>query len=160
MKLIILLILTLTLTLTSSLTIAKNSLVKKCAHLQEVSESQFMLFNKKEFIELGECLAVHTIKKQRVEGLPKVCAEVVENEDNPFGIMSLSKLETIYIGQCIGTINYIYQRYDNELVNRNQGGYGYRYACRKGIPAAKVLINQATDSISRNQIKNLLCEVQ
>jgi len=158
MKLIILLIFT----LTSSVTLAKNILVNECVHLQEISESQFVLFNKKEFIKLGECLAVHTIKRHKIKHLPKLCAEVIENEDNPFGIMSLSKLETIYIGQCIGTINYIYQRYDNELVNQYRGGYRYKeiYACRRGLPAAKVLINHASDSMSRNQIKNLLCEVQ
>lgn len=160
MKLIILLILT----LTSSVTLAKNTLVDECAHLQEISESQFVVFNKKEFIELGECLTVHTIKRRQVKHLPKLCAEVIENQDNPLGIMSLSKLEAIYIGQCMGAINYIYNRYNNELVNQYSNNYSYRYkeryVCRKGIQAAKVLINDATNSMSRNEIKSILCKEQ
>ena len=140
---------------------AKSTLIADCSHLESASKAQFVLFNKKEFIELGECLAIYTAKNQHVKDLSMMCDEVTENASNPFGIMSLTKLEAIYIGQCVGTINYIYQRYNNELlVSRRGYRSSEKYSCYKGVEAVDILRKNASDSMSRNEIRALLCHAR
>jgi len=155
MRLLILLIL-ISFTQTS---FTKNELVGDCSHLKEATEAEFILFNKKEFIELGECLAVHTIKNRAITDLPMLCNEVIEDKITPFGIMSLTKLEAIYIGQCVGVINYIYQRYNEENIIRNNSRYGRKtkYYCVKGLSAVKILSESNNDESNRSEIRDLLC---
>lgn len=135
---------------------AKDTLVDDCSHLKDAKEADFILFNKKEFIELGECLAIDTLKKQSVNNLPRICKEVTENEATPLGIMSLTKLEAIYIGQCIGAINYIYQRYNNERLAQGYRGPS-EYSCVKGMKAVKLIINQGQNDMTRRDIRDILC---
>lgn len=137
---------------------AEVSLPKDCSHLQSVSEADFVLLNKKEFIELGECLAISSIKKKAPLNIVESCREVDEDRRNLLGIMSLSKLEAIMIGQCVGTINYIYQHYDQELVS----AYRYnnqRYYCSKGIHAVDIIRKSSVDLNSRAMLRDLLCRV-
>ena len=133
----------------------------KRQHLESASKAQFVLFNKKEFIELGECLAIYTAKNQHIKDLPMMCDEVTENATNPLGIMSLTKLEAIYIGQCVGTINYIYQRYNNEfLVSRGYYRRSQKYFCNKGMEAVNLLKKNSSDSMSRDEVRDLLCNAR
>jgi hypothetical protein len=143
----------------SQVSFAKNALVDDCSHLKDASEAQFTLFSKKEFIQLGECLAVHTIKRRSITNLPMFCNEVIEDKTTPFGIMSLTKLEAIYIGQCVGVINYIYLRYNEENIDRHNSRYGRnkKYYCVKGLSAVKILSANNNDESNRSDIRDLLC---
>ena len=137
---------------------ASEKLIAGCAHLKSAKEAEFVLFNKKEFIQLGECIAVNFIKKQTILNLPRACEEVTENQLNPLGILSLTKLEAIYIGQCIGVINYIYQHYHDEAVQYNRRSRRNRkYSCVKGSAAVKILSASVNDENYRNDIRDLLC---
>ncbi len=140
-------------------TFAKESLPKDCSHLQDATEADFVLFSKKEFIELGECLAVSLIKKRLPLNVVDSCSEVDEDRRNILGIFSLSKLEAILIGQCIGAINYIYQRYDNEAVST----YNYqhqKYQCINGLDAVDILRGSKAKSYTRTKLRDLLCSVR
>jgi hypothetical protein len=143
----------------SQISFAKNALVDDCSHLKGASEAQFTLFNKKEFIQLGECLVVHTIKNGPITNLPMLCNEVIEDKSTPLGIMSLTKLEAIYIGQCVGVINYIYQRYNEENISLNNFRYGRskKYYCVKGTLAVRILSERNHGESKRNDIRDLLC---
>jgi hypothetical protein len=143
----------------SQVSFAKNTLVDDCSHLKEASEAQFTLFNKTEFIQLGECLAVHTIKRGPITDLPMLCDEVREDDSTPLGNWSLTKLEAIYIGQCVGVINYIYQRYNEESVSLNNYRYGRskKYYCVRGESAVKILRESNHEESNRADILNLLC---
>ncbi|MGK2233225.1 hypothetical protein [Colwellia polaris] len=135
---------------------AKESLPKDCSHLQTAMEADFVLLSKKEFIELGECLAVNLIKKRTPLNVVESCNEVDEDRRNLLGIFSLSKLEAILIGQCMGTINYIYEHYDNEPVL----SYNYQtkiYQCTKGVQAVDILRQSRAKSYSRTVLRDLLC---
>ena len=70
---------------------AKESLPKDCSHLKGVTEADFVLLSKKEFIELGECLAISLIKKRAPLNVVESCSEVDEDRRNILGIFSLSK---------------------------------------------------------------------
>jgi hypothetical protein len=139
--------------------LAKELLPKDCSHLQDVAEADFVLLRKKDFIELGECLAVSLIKKRTPLNVAESCNEVDENRRNILGILSLSKLEAILIGHCVGTINYIYQHYDNEPVST----YSYnsrktkRYQCTKGLQAVDILRQSTANLYSRTKLRDLLC---
>lgn len=139
--------------------LAKESLPKDCSHLQNATEADFVLFSKKEFIELGECLAVSFIKKSVPLNVIESCSEVDEDRRNILGIFSLSKFEAILIGQCVGAINYIYQHYDNEPVST----YSYRsrqtkrYQCIRGLQAVDILRKSTAKSYSRTKLRDLLC---
>ena len=141
---------------------AKESLPKDCSHLKDVTEADFVLLSKKEFIELGECLAISLIKKRTPLNVVESCSEVDEDRRNILGIFSLSKLEAILIGQCVGTINYIYQHYDNEPVS----SYSYRsskanrYQCTKGPQAVDILRQSTAKSYTRTKLRDLLCSVR
>ena len=89
---------------------AKGSLHSACKQYQEVLESSFVLFSKKELMELGTCTGVALLKGHRLSTLVDSCNEV-EEAKSVFGIASLSKAEAIKVGQCVGVIDYIYQRY-------------------------------------------------
>jgi len=138
---------------------AKETLPEDCSHLQSITEANFVLFSKKEFIKLGECLAVSSIKERASLNLFESCNEVDEDRRNILGIFSLSKLEAILMGQCVGAINYIYQRYDNEPVSE----YSYRssqsrkYQCRKGFDAVDIIRRSSRNSITRTKLRDLLC---
>lgn len=132
----------------------KNRLPNDCSHLQEVTELDFVLFSKKEFIELGECLAINAIKTNLPINIVEACNEVDEDRRNILGIFSLSKSEAIRIGQCMGAINYVYQRYNNELVNR----YSYKtYQCAKGVSAVDTIRANLFGDVNRKNLRNALC---
>lgn len=133
---------------------SKNKLAIDCSHLKEVSKIDFVLFSKKEFIELGECLAINAIKSNLTFSMLEACNEVDEDRRNILGIFSLSKSEAIRIGQCVGAINYIYQRYNDEPVNR----YSYRtYQCTKGIYAVEIIRAGLFGEVNRKNLRKALC---
>ena len=144
----------------SSQSFAKERLPSNCAHLSEVSKASFVLFNKKEFMQLGECLAIAALKSQKKLDLARSCNEVDEDRRNFLGILSLSKLESILLGQCTGTINYIYEHYNNERIN----GYRYRlsnrivYRCKKGEKAVDILRSINEKEVGRSDVRDLLCD--
>ncbi|WP_010561988.1 hypothetical protein [Pseudoalteromonas spongiae] len=132
----------------------KERLPSDCSHLQSVTELDFVLFSKKEFIELGECLAINAIKSNLPFNMLEACNEVDEDRRNILGIFSLSKSEAIRIGQCVGAINYIYQRYNDEPVNH----YSYRtYQCTKGIYAVDIIRAGLFGEVNRKNLRKALC---
>lgn len=132
----------------------KNRLPSDCSHLQEVTELDFVLFSKKEFIELGECLAINAIKTSLPFNMIEACNEVDEDRRNLLGIFSLSKSEAIRIGQCMGAINYIYQRYNDEPVSR----YSYKtYQCTKGVDAVDIIRAGLLGDVNRKNLRKSLC---
>ena len=143
----------------SSQAYAKERLPSNCAHLSEVSKASFVLFNKKEFMQLGECLAIAALKNQKKLDLVRSCNEVDEDRRNFLGILSLSKLESILLGQCMGTINYIYEHYNKERVS----DYRYRssnhrvYRCNKGVKAVDILRSINEKEVGRSDVRDLLC---
>lgn len=144
----------------SSQSFAKERLPSNCSHLSEVSKASFVLFNKKEFMQLGECLAIAALKNQKKLDLVRSCNEVDEDRRNFLGILSLSKLESILLGKCIGTINYIYEHYDKERVDNYQYSSSNRlvYRCNKGEKAVDILRNIKEEGIGREDIRELLCD--
>jgi hypothetical protein len=139
---------------------AKDRLPSNCSHLSEVSKASFVLFNKKEFIQLGECLAISALKSHNKLDLVRSCNEVYEDKRNLLGILSLSKLESILLGQCLGTINYIYEHYNKERANDYRYGSNDRivYRCRKGEKAVDVLRSSKKKEIGRSDVRDLLCD--
>jgi len=146
----------------SQVTFAKSELPKDCNHLKEVSEANSVLFNKKEFIQLGECLAIHTIKRKPIVDLGMICKEVIEYQNGPFGTLSLTKLEAIYIGQCSGVISYTYQRYNEEYPSNMNLRHrrNNKYSCVNGMDAVHVLSEITAEKTSRSELRDLLCEVR
>lgn len=144
----------------SSQSFAKERLPSNCSHLSEVSKASFVVFNKKEFMQLGECLAIAALKNQKKLDLVQSCNEVDEDRRNFLGILSLSKLESILLGQCMGTINYIYEHYNKERVSDNRYRSSNRivYRCNKGVKAVDILRNIKTEEIGREDIRELLCD--
>lgn len=141
---------------------ANDQLMKDCSHLSNAKEAEIALFNKETFIQLGECIAVNLIKKKPIINLSRACDEVIEDKSNPFGDFSLTKLEAIYIGQCIGVINYIYQHYNDETVDiikrKQTWNSRYRkYSCIKGLKAVSILRASANEESNRDNIRELLC---
>ena len=138
---------------------AKDALIKDCAHLQDTTKADFVLLSKKEFIQLGECLAVSYLKKKVEINLLESCNEVDEDRRNFLGIFSLSKLEAIQIGQCLGVINFIHQHYDNEPIPYKRNRYNRRgvYHCTKGNKAIDLIKNNYTEYSSRSELRDLLC---
>jgi len=138
---------------------AKETLPKDCSHLQSATEADFVLFSKKEFIQLGECLAVSLIKERTPLNLFESCNEVDEDRRNILGIFSLSKLEAILMGQCVGAINYIYRHYDSEPVSeyRYRSSQTKKYQCIKGLHAVDLIRQSSSNSITRTKLRDLLC---
>lgn len=123
--------------------------MKDCENLDALDKKSFVLFNKKELIELGECAALEVIKSNKPYDWGKACREYIEDEQAFLGTFVLSKLEAIQIGQCIGAINYTYMRYHKEE--------GRSTSCLKGKEAIRVLVTLTDDSISKRELKSLLC---
>jgi hypothetical protein len=140
--------------------LAKEALVDDCSHLKGASEAEFALFSKKEFIELGECLAVYTIERKPILDLPMLCDEVREDETNPLGNWSLTKLEAIYIGQCLGVIDYVYKRYNRQFVMRRNSWntQNEKYSCYRGGDAVKIIRKEASIKMSEYDIRDLICK--
>jgi hypothetical protein len=142
----------------SHLSYSKQSLPEDCSYLKDVVEADLVLFNKKEFIQLGECLAVNRLKTQSDIDLVRSCKEVDEDRRNYLGILSLSKLEAILIGQCIGSINYIYEHYNNEFTN-NWRNSSEKYTCIKGKEAVYRIMYSSMAFFNRANLRNRLCYV-
>lgn len=141
---------------------AKDALVDDCSHLKEATEAEFTLFSKKEFIELGECIGVYTIERKPILDLSMLCDEVREDETNPFGNWSLTKLEAIYIGQCLGVIDYVYNRYNRQFVMRRNSWntQNEKYSCYRGGDAVKILRKKASIKMSEHDIRDLICKAR
>ncbi|GHB59019.1 hypothetical protein GCM10008107_05180 [Psychrosphaera saromensis] len=143
----------------SHISYSKESLPDDCIHLKSVGKANFVLLNKKEFIQLGECLAIHFIKKHSELDLVRSCNEVDEDRRNLLGILSLSKLEAILIGQCVGAIKYIYQHYNNEPINNSSNRWQstYVYRCIKGKKAVDKIRYSSKKLLNRTNLLKLLC---
>ncbi|MDO6569010.1 hypothetical protein Q4561_18200 [Alteromonas sp. 1_MG-2023] len=137
-----------------------ESLPSNCSNLDEVVEESFVIFSKMEFIQLGECLAENLLKKRKTLNIVDACNEVVEDKNNYLGILSLSKAESIKIGQCAGAIKYIYTRYDEELVPHRPGYYSSHrvYRCKKGSTAIEAIRKSGEVSMNRENLRDLLCD--
>ena len=134
--------------------------------LAQVSTTNLIFFNTAEVLNIGKCVGVELVKKGIMNGLPKACDEVVENNSNLLGSLSLSINEAIHIGQCMGVINYVYERYNGERYNlsrydRYSSKYKkYIYQCDIGMVAVRKLITTNASLSSRSKIRDVLCETQ
>lgn len=156
------LLLALLLLLISAQSLAKISLPKDCNEYQDVAKGDFILFNKAQLIQLGECIGKNQLKKGKINWLADSCAEVSEDMNNPMGILSLSKVEAIQIGMCLGVIDAIYTRFDDTIIERNEHYSSYqrsyrKYYCIKGNPAILRLIEVGKTPMSREEIRDKLC---
>ena len=139
---------------------AKSELPYGCDEYSKVEEKSFVLFNKKQFIELGECAGEALVKAKKVYDIADACSEVVEDKNSLLGIFSLSKLEAIKMGVCLGAINAVYNRYDREVVTATDS---YRrpkryYSCKKGMEGVSKLISSADDEYyERSELRDILC---
>lgn len=149
------LILTFFIILLSHSSFAQNTLPNDCEEYESVNKSNFVLLHKSEFIKLGECLGASLVKQQRISGLTDACREISEYDHSLTGIFSLSKVEAIKIGVCLGAINSIYSRYNNEKVGR----YSSReiYHCERGGEAVYTLMRIGNEAINRSQLRDALC---
>lgn len=143
---------------------AKINLPSDCNEYQEVTKSDFVLIHKKEFIQLGECIGRAHLKTRTIDWLSDSCSEIPEDKNNPLGILSLSKIEAIKIGMCLGVINAIYTRYDDAYVYQQHRRYNsYRsshrkYSCMKGEPAIQRLMKLVDTRVNRDEIRDELCK--
>ncbi|MFT4927661.1 MAG: hypothetical protein ACI8WB_003774 [Phenylobacterium sp.] len=137
--------------------VAKEALVKSCQHLQSATKATFVLFSKKELIELGKCTGVDLIKKGQMKALELACGEVTENKASPLGIASLSMVEAIQIGQCMGVINYIYDHYHGESVESNRNR---TYQCRRDTIEAAEILSISESINTRDEARAKLCTKQ
>lgn len=155
-----------------ALMISFNSMAKvripvRCEEgIEQISKTNLMFFDTTEVIKVGECVGIELAKKGAMEHLPKACDEVVENKNNLLGGLSLSKKEALQIGQCMGVINYVYDRYNGERYNLSRyDSYDLRYKnsiyqCDTGMTAViKLAATNATVS-SRSKIRDVLCEAE
>lgn len=139
---------------------AKSELPYGCNEYSKVEKKSFVLFNKKQFIELGECAGEALVKAKKVYNIAGACSEVVEDKNSLLGIFSLSKLEAIKVGVCLGVINAIYNRYDGEAITPM---YEYlvtkqHYRCKKGIQGVKKLISSIDyEYYTRFELRDILC---
>lgn len=134
-------------------------LIKDCQHLEQATKSEFILFSKRDLVELGECIGINFLKNKVDIDLVTSCKEVSEDRRNPLGILSLSKVEAVQIGQCVGVINFIYQHYHGEKVfNERIKKYSNReYRCKRGNEAVVIISTADKVNWDRNIVKNLLC---
>lgn len=140
---------------------AKSELPYNCNEYSDVEEKNLVLFNKKQFIELGECAGEALVKAKKVYNIAAACSEVIEDKNSLLGIFSLSKVEAIKIGVCIGAINAVYTRYDRELVlvNSRYRSTKRYYSCKKGLLAVNELVASATDEYyMRSELRDILCD--
>lgn len=136
------------------LSVAKIALSNDCSNYKEVAESDFILFNKTEFIQLGECVGRSLLQKGKLTHLVEACNEVIEDNISPLGILSLSKVEAIQIGQCFGAVKYTHDRYQGQQ-------YDYysdkTYHCTQGIEAAQLLSLKNKEFKSSKDIRSAIC---
>lgn len=140
---------------------AKSELPYNCNEYSNVEEKNFVLFNKKQFIELGECAGEALVKAKKVYNIAAACSEVIEDKNSLLGIFSLSKVEAIKMGVCIGAINAVYTRYDRELVlvNSRYRSTKRYYSCKKGLLAVNELVASAKDEYyKRSELRDILCD--
>jgi len=132
---------------------AKVSLHSDCKQYKNIADYSFVLFSKRDLIELGACTGVALLKENRLPNLVDSCKEVLEAK-SVFGIATLTKLEAIQAGQCAGVINYIYNHYHNERTN-----YGSKrvYSCIRGDEAVELLSKESKKTYRRNDVRDLLC---
>jgi hypothetical protein len=134
--------------------------------VSQINKTNLMFFNSTEVIKAGECVGVELVKRGVDQELPKACGEVVENKTNVLGALSLSKKEALQIGQCLGAINYVYDRYNDETYHpsRYDSYYSkyksYVYQCATGMSAVQRLISTTHSLNSRSKIRDVLCEAQ
>ncbi|NRA59810.1 MAG: hypothetical protein HRU25_02655 [Psychrobium sp.] len=125
---------------------------------QGMVASSFVLFSKKELMELGTCTGVALLKRNRLSTLVYSCNEAQEAR-SVFGIATLSKAEAIQVGQCVGVINYIYDRYDGERLDYSAyRRSNYVYSCIRGRAAVDLLSKEPKRSYGRNTVRDLLCD--
>lgn len=139
---------------------AKSELPYGCDEYSKVEEKSFVLFNKKQFIELGECAGEALVKAKKVYNIADACSEVVEDKNSLLGIFSLSKLEAIKMGVCLGAINAVYNRYDREVVTTTNSYLRSKryYSCKKGMEGVSKLISSADDEYyERSELRDILC---
>jgi len=160
----ILLLLTLIISFNS---IAEIRVPVRCEEsVAQISTTNLIFFNSTEVIKVGECVGVELVKRGVMEALPKACDEVVEHKNNLLGALSLSKKEALQIGQCMGVINYVYDRYNDEKYNtsRYDSYYSkyksYVYQCVTGMTAVKKLASTTYSLSSRSKIRDVLCEAE
>lgn len=135
------------------LSLAKSSLPNSCSDYTEISKSDFILFNKAEFIDLGECIGRALLQKGKLTFLAEACEEVTEDKLSTFGIVTLSKVEAIQIGQCLGAIAYTHDRYQGKE-------YSYSnetYHCSQGIEAIKLLSSTTNSLKSSRDVRSVIC---
>lgn len=134
--------------------------------VSQINKTNLIFFNSTEVIKAGECVGVELVKRGVDQELPKACGEVVENKTNVLGALSLSKKEALQIGQCLGAINYVYDRYNDEKYHpsRYDSYYSkyksYVYQCATGMSAVQRLISTTHSLSSRSKIRDVLCEAQ
>jgi len=153
-------ILMLVLILFSQTSFAKSDLPYGCTEYTKVEDKDLVLFNKKQFIELGECAGAELVKAKKVSHISNACSEVIEDKQSLLGIFSLSKVEAIKMGVCFGAINAVYTRYDRELTI-DSGRYRTKryYSCKKGMEAVNTLIFGAKDEYyERSELRDILCK--
>ncbi|NQZ93553.1 MAG: hypothetical protein HRT97_14585 [Moritella sp.] len=131
-----------------------------------INKTDLIFFNSTEVIKVGECIGVELVKRGVEQELPKACGEVIENKTNVLGALSLSKKEALQIGQCMGVINYVYDRYNNEKYrpSRYDSYYSkyknYVYQCATDMTAVNRLTSTTYSLSSRSQIRDVLCEAE
>ncbi|WMN60903.1 hypothetical protein NI389_05705 [Pseudoalteromonas xiamenensis] len=136
---------------------AKVLLPDTCQDLTEVTENSLILLNKKEFIELGECIGAAQIKTKRVNWIPEACSEIKEDESSILGVFSLSKKEALQIGMCVGVINAVFTRYDNERV-LSYSSRDRKYQCIRGKQAIDIMLSSSKVDMNREDVRELLCK--
>ncbi|MBB1398606.1 MULTISPECIES: hypothetical protein [unclassified Pseudoalteromonas] len=140
---------------------ARSHLPYSCEEYSEIELNSFVLFNKKQFIELGECAGEALVKAKKIYNIAAACSEVVEDKNSLLGIFSLSKVEAIKMGVCFGAINAVYNRYDRELVlvNSRYRSTKRYYSCKKGMAAVDELVASAKDEYyKRSELRDILCD--
>lgn len=154
-------VLALILILFSQPSYAKSELPYRCDEYSKVAEKDFVLFNKKQFIKLGECAGEALVKAKKIYNIAAACSEVVEDKNSLLGIFSLSKVEAIKMGVCLGAIKAVNNRYDRELVlvnSRYRSAKRY-YSCKKGMTAVNELVANANDEFyKRSELRDILCD--
>jgi len=144
----------------STIVYAKNTPYKECIQEEEnISKFSLILFNKAELINLGSCVGVASIKRGASLDIVESCKEVVEDKKSALGVLTLSKAEAIQIGQFLGVINYIHNKYHNENMYQR---YNYRrsndtYQCQKGMTAVKSIVELSDSKVNKIILRDALC---
>ncbi len=137
---------------------AKSSLIHNCSEYEKIAESDFILLNKAEFIQLGQCVGIELMRTERMNHLVEACSEVVEDNISPLGVFSLSKVEAIKIGQCLGAVDYVYYEYNG---TKYYDWYSDSYKtvhCTQGNVAAKSLSLQTGSLDTVQDVRTVICK--